>query len=241
MRAATLISASGPGGEYTEQVRPIGVSSPRCVIVAHGSGSDGSGYVVERAPNSGSPAPGGAPALAARAATVDGWCLTAAAFGGGGVDGSSDPAAAADALATLAATLADPDSPWGGCTGPPIVVGVSMGFVTATATLIRHPGLIRGVIGIVPLISATYTWGLYSTPVPAEVAPYDPETHTAAFTGIPTLVMSMRADLVVDTEDESHAVAFCDATGATRWRIGSGGHGMTAVTPSVLRAALATM
>lgn len=242
IRAATLLSASGPGGEYTEQVRPLGVDSPRCVIVAPGSGSDGSSYVVERAPNAGSSTPGGDPALAARAATYDGWCLTAAGFGAGEITGSYDPAAAADKLATLATTLTDPDSPWGGCTGPVIGVGISMGFLTLTATLIRHPQLLAGVIGIVPLISATHIWTeIYSVPVPAGVVPYDPETHTAAFDGIPTTILSMRGDVTVDDDDESHALAFCAATGATRWRIGSGTHGTWALTGSILRAALNTM
>lgn len=242
IRVATRISASGPGGEYTEQVRPLGVSSPRCAVVAPGSGSDGSSYVVERAPRAGSSTPGGNPALAARAATYDGWCLTAAGFGVGEITGSYDPAAAADQVAALATTLTDPDSPWGGCTAPIVGVGVSLGFLTLAAVLIRHPGLLAGVVGVVPLISASHVWTeIYSVPVPAEVVPYDPETHTAAFDGVPVTVLTVRADGIVDHGDDRHTREFVAATDATWWRFGVGVHGTWELTPGVLRAALDTM
>lgn len=242
IRAATRISGSGPGGEYTEQVRPLGNPSPRCVIVAPGSGSDGSGYVVERAPNAGSSTPGGTPALTARDTAADGWCLTAAGFGAGTIGGSYDPAVAADMLATLAATLTGSSSPWGGCTGPPVVVGVSLGFITAIAVLIRHPGLIGGVVGVVPVTSAEHIWDhLYAAPVPAEVVPYAPETHHDAFDGVPVTLLTVRADGIVDHSDDRHTREFVAATGATWWRFGVGVHGTWELTPRVLRAALATI
>lgn len=248
-RARTVVSVSGPGGEYTEQVRPAPTGrAPRAVIVAHGSGSDASSYLVERAPNVGKPSGDRLP-YAARAATGDGWCLTASALGGGTVGGTYDPADAADRLAALADTVRGSDPTWGGCDpGKVVVVGVSMGMITAVAAALRHPGLLAGIVGIVPAISATYVWGLFSAPVPPEVAPYDPSTHTAelAAAGIPIVVLSSRTDEVVDTIDGTHHQAFIadlTAAGATaaRWRFTAGPHGMTGLAPGWLRAALDTM
>lgn len=241
-RVRTVVAAAGPGGEYTEQVRPVTTGRTwRPVLVAHGSGSDGSSYVVERPPNAGKP-PGDQLPHASRAVAGDGWCLTASALGGGAVGGTYDPADAADRLADLAATVRSSDPTWGGCADTRVVVvGVSMGMITAVAAALRHPGLVAGIVGIVPVISATYVWDLFAAPVPAEVMPYDPSTHTAelAAADIPIAILSSRLDEVVDTIDGTHHAAFTAAIPrARRWRFTAGPHGMTGVTAEWLRAAL---
>lgn len=244
---AALVDLAGPSGEYGEQIRPGRTREPRLVIVAHGTASDASSYLVPRAPTVGHPDGGHLPQAAALA-TVDGWAFAAGAFGGGDIRGTYDVELAQTRLWALADACRTAGGRWGGCDpGPPVLVGVSMGMITVTAALAARPGDVAGIVGVVPAISPTYTWPLWAqiTP-PADVAAADPEAaaniaryQTLTAQGRPVEVWSVRGDLITDTADEAHHREWAETVGATRLRIAVGTHGTTRVTGRLLRQFLA--